>query len=68
MNPTLQSARDHYATLPPHIKERPTAKHLIAAIQLCEEQAEENKVLHGAMIELSRKLDAAVAMETMRVG
>lgn len=36
MNTELQKARQHYDTLPPHVKVRATAKHLLSAIQIAE--------------------------------
>lgn len=36
MNPTLQQCRQHYDTLPPGVRIRPTAKHLLMAIQIAE--------------------------------
>jgi hypothetical protein len=36
MNPIIQTVRAHYDNLLPHVKERATAKHLLAAIQEAE--------------------------------
>lgn len=36
MNPELQKLREHWETLPPHVKSRATAASLIRAIQIAE--------------------------------
>lgn len=46
MNPELQKARQHYHTLPPHVKDRATAKHLLTAIQIAEQALEALRLLH----------------------
>ena len=41
----IQLCRQHWQQLAPHVKDRPTAKHLIAAVEIAERLLRENNKL-----------------------
>ncbi len=56
MNHELAKCRAHYQTLPPHVKDRATAKHLLAAIQIAEKAQQDNERLVEALRKASPNL------------